>query len=269
MRVSVVLAALAIAGCAADAVVLGLRPDVAPPSNANATPDMPPSTCRDGAQNGDESDVDCGGIRCKACATGRTCRASLDCETRECDGHCVALAGCADLTREGFADASAFPDIAACAGAWSVPGLRVPSGPTCERRAGNDGALPNGSGCGGADLCQTGFHVCLDSGDARASGLATCAALLPHPEHAFFATRASGRGGGFCSDDARAGNDLFGCSDLGYTTADCGVLSGWTDHKCKQLASTPWSCGADDDAEAQNVVKSGPANGGILCCRDR
>jgi len=31
-------------------------------------PDLPPPTCTDGKQNGDETDMDCGGATCPACA---------------------------------------------------------------------------------------------------------------------------------------------------------------------------------------------------------
>ncbi len=49
-------------------------------------------TCSDGAQNQDETDVDCGGTRCEACALGQGCELAADCESRNCDtvsGTCV------------------------------------------------------------------------------------------------------------------------------------------------------------------------------------
>ncbi len=49
-------------------------------------------TCDDGAQNQDETDVDCGGIRCDACALGQGCALAADCDSRNCDtvnGICV------------------------------------------------------------------------------------------------------------------------------------------------------------------------------------
>ena len=52
-----------------------------------------PGTCQDGALNQDESDIDCGGLRCVACGLGDTCNAAADCETNNCDlgntGQCV------------------------------------------------------------------------------------------------------------------------------------------------------------------------------------
>src|SRR5215510_13577462 len=35
--------------------------------------------CFDGFENGDESDVDCGGNECELCAAGKKCRSELDC----------------------------------------------------------------------------------------------------------------------------------------------------------------------------------------------
>ncbi|TXD38703.1 hypothetical protein FRC96_07120 [Lujinxingia vulgaris] len=37
-------------------------------------------TCNDGLQNGDESDVDCGGSECEACVVGKMCEESQDCQ---------------------------------------------------------------------------------------------------------------------------------------------------------------------------------------------
>src|SRR5690606_29395605 len=42
-------------------------------------------TCTDGAQNQDETDVDCGGTRCDACALGGGCARAADCDSRNCD----------------------------------------------------------------------------------------------------------------------------------------------------------------------------------------
>jgi len=48
--------------------------------------DGPVDTCSDGIQNGDESDVDCGGF-CSPCALDKICRAHSDCASV----HCVDL----------------------------------------------------------------------------------------------------------------------------------------------------------------------------------
>ncbi|MBX7082571.1 MAG: hypothetical protein K1X88_25425 [Nannocystaceae bacterium] len=46
---------------------------------------LPPATCRDGAQNGDETDVDCGGDTCPGCDDGETCMDGGDCLSQVCD----------------------------------------------------------------------------------------------------------------------------------------------------------------------------------------
>ncbi len=58
-------------------------------------------TCADGARNGGEADVDCGGAFCAACLPGSTCRAGTDCTSRRCaDGFCAAPT-CTDGLRNG------------------------------------------------------------------------------------------------------------------------------------------------------------------------
>src|SRR5262245_3879393 len=74
----------------------------------------------------------------------------------------VSRIGCADGTREGFQSQTKYPTIAACSGAWTIPGLIANDTlvPRCQRRAGNDGANTSGQGCSVADLCAEGWHVC-------------------------------------------------------------------------------------------------------------
>lgn len=43
-------------------------------------------TCADGIQNGDETDVDCGGGTCPLCGTGDACLVDSDCTSLLCDG---------------------------------------------------------------------------------------------------------------------------------------------------------------------------------------
>lgn len=61
--------------------------------------DVGPS-CADSTQNGNESDVDCGGS-CAACGAGKNCAAPGDCESQVCTaGTCVAAA-CDDGVKNG------------------------------------------------------------------------------------------------------------------------------------------------------------------------
>ena len=73
------------------------------------------------------------------------------------DARTVSVIGCADGTREGYTDLQLHPAIAACSGAWSIPGLVAANTltPQCARQAGNDGALPAGVGCSESVLNRT------------------------------------------------------------------------------------------------------------------
>ncbi len=85
----------------------------------NASP-----SCDDGAQNGDETDLDCGGS-CTPCADGQSCENNTDCQSGDCrDGSCAAGGGprCDDGEQNGDetdldcggADCDACADGAAC-----------------------------------------------------------------------------------------------------------------------------------------------------------
>jgi len=51
----------------------------------------PEPTCSDGVQNGNETDVDCGGPTCPKCTEGKHCSVATDCATGVCTGGvCVA-----------------------------------------------------------------------------------------------------------------------------------------------------------------------------------
>ncbi len=57
------------------------------------------NTCYSYTQNGDETDVDCGGAVCAPCAEGQTCIVDSDCESDDCTGGvCAATAGCSEAT---------------------------------------------------------------------------------------------------------------------------------------------------------------------------
>lgn len=193
-----------------------------------------------------------------------TCNgADDDCNGTPDDGLC--LIGCADGEREGFVDAAAEPNIAGCSGGFAVAGLLADAAPACGRIAGDDGEVPDGAGCNATDLCGPGWHVCLTPGQV-ASAAGDCAGSTPQgAPPLFFATRQSGPGSAGCGAGA---NDLFGCGSLGLAPlASCAPLDRFSNDLCAALGA-PWSCGADGINEANNVTKSGPDGGGVLCCRD-
>jgi hypothetical protein len=181
------------------------------------------------------------------------------------------ISGCADATREGFADLSAFPMLAACSGAWSVAGLRPEPAASCNRAAGNDGTLAGGVGCTATDLCAAGWHVCrtkLEVYERLPIADRTCTRLAA-AEQTLFVTAQSGNGGSKC--DAAGTDDVFGCGTYGLVsdTATCAPLDRNSDNMCFIIKGVGgWEC-LDPTSEVTTIRKSDPtAGGGVLCCRD-
>lgn len=57
----------------------------------------PGVSCTDGAVNGDETDIDCGGLVCKPCKDGQACLKFSDCEGAICNaGVCASTPTCSD-----------------------------------------------------------------------------------------------------------------------------------------------------------------------------
>jgi len=89
------------------------------------------ATCTDGAKNGSETDVDCGGS-CPKCVTGKACGSATDCVTASCTaGVCAAQP---TSCRDGTKNASE---------------TDVDCGGACPKCA-------NGKACGGATDCASG-----------------------------------------------------------------------------------------------------------------
>lgn len=229
---------------------------------------------------------------------GTPCGPGQACQGGQCRGPTTPSAGCADGTREGFTSLSSYPDIAACSGAWTVPGVTRPAlVPTCGRASGNSGANADGAGCSAADLCAEGWHVCAGKDEVgQKAGSCTDAVPPGAPDKSlFFAVGQASQSNSTC--DSAGDNDVFGCGNLGTQLTpvrNCGVLT-------RALASTqaqscgfneaepnlgPWQClgGADSHFhEGALVTKHGcpgggcsydgravsnADKGGVLCCRD-
>jgi hypothetical protein len=91
------------------------------------TSDGPMPTCADGIQNGDESDVDCGGF-CSPCALDKVCRAHSDCKSVHCiDTKCQECA-------PGTNQCSGNKTSACVNGMWVVATDDCPSG--CDLNTG-------------------------------------------------------------------------------------------------------------------------------------
>ena len=169
------------------------------------------------------------------------------------------VVGCADGVREGFTNMTQYPNITACGGAWTVPGV-FKDDPACARAAGNTGTNSAGTGCNVEDLCAAGWHVCHGPDDinVRTGGLG-CAdavgATYPNsgsgvtgtgtPGGAFFITRTSGSGTGNCDEVVngfpQSFNDIFGCGNMGATpVSNCVPLNRFGHNQCAGLNGTDY-----------------------------
>ncbi len=91
--------------------------------------------CINGTQDGDETDVDCGGASCDQCADGLGCASDADCQSDTCSGGvCAAAATCDDGVTNG-----------------DETGVDC-GGPTCS-------ACADGQGCAADGDCQSGLCV--------------------------------------------------------------------------------------------------------------
>ena len=65
------------------------------------------ASCTDGVKNGAETDIDCGGSTCKACAAGKKCLTATDCKPNLCSsGTCAVAASCAKILAQHSGAAS-------------------------------------------------------------------------------------------------------------------------------------------------------------------
>jgi hypothetical protein len=206
----------------------------------------------------------------------------------------VSPIGCADGQREGFVDASAYPNIAGCGGAWTVPGVSLfapteaPScpglrprdtrNPACGNVAGDDSSNPSGSGCNVADLCAPGWHVCLDANDVSRSSPNGCVgATGANSPPLLFLTRQSSTGCGVCATGTstasncnsatcaagclqteRISNDVFGCGNYGAfsNSTACGPLGRFSNNMCSSIAGQGWSCNDPSPADDSGLCET-------------
>lgn len=182
----------------------------------------------------------------------------------------LAGPGCSDGTREGFREYWLWPTIAGCAGGFAQAGVIGNLEPACGRLAGDSSSNPSGAGCSAADLCATGWHVCVDGTEvAKHSPTGDCEGCVAAGEPRFFLVASGASPTGVCTVDRSAANDLHGCGGLGQPESpDCPPLTrrmGFAD--CGKTGAV-WSCGTAQQSteEATVVTKSGPSMGGVLCC---
>jgi hypothetical protein len=157
-------------------------------------------------------------------------------------------AGCADGTREAFADVSMYPDIAGCAATWPLSSMRA-------AKTGH----PCGNGLGActvsADACGTGWHVCAAPpyGPADISGKVT-------------ADECNAQQGTFAAAIADQRCDV--CSDEGGSAACCGSGCMSSGGSCLFAGATKWFPDSSDGHINKCNAVIAPATGaGVLCCR--
>ena len=194
------------------------------------------------------------------------------------DAAVTSTVGCSD----GTAELTAGAQVAACAGAWSVPGVVVERAPSCNRRAGNDSTSSGGDQCNVSDLCAEGWHVCSGS-DLPANGAFTCDQLVrpgdvpppgpdPNATYLYITRQTTGPNGDnqMCNGDPTgASDDVLGCGTVG-SASSCPPFNRLL--SLPDSCPPPFACGDDPNAEAQNVISLVPdANGGqlggVLCCK--
>lgn len=59
------------------------------------------ATCTDGKKNGKETDIDCGGPTCPACANEKTCKTNMDCSSGVCAAGFCQAPSCVDQVKNG------------------------------------------------------------------------------------------------------------------------------------------------------------------------
>jgi len=176
-----------------------------------------------------------------------------------CDGFGTCRTpGCSDGEREGFVDAAAYPDVAACEADWRRRhSLR-------EARTGAACGDDLGQCAAPADACDEGWHVCMVAGDAadlsdRVTG-AECASDVAG-EGVYVAASSH------CSDrDVCEYHEPLPCWGQGHCSEPvcCGTGCGMGG-----CADAVWAGGTSIAPDwNRGCAQVGNNANGVLCCRD-
>jgi hypothetical protein len=116
------------------------------------------ASCTDGAKNGTETDVDCGGSCGTKCANGKLCSVNSDCSSTNCvSGTCQAAASCSDGIKNGNETG-------------------VDCGGSCSACASCSDGVKNGNETG-VD-CGGSCAACASCGDSTCNGGETCSTCV-------------------------------------------------------------------------------------------
>lgn len=253
----------------------------------------PDPTCEDGAQNGGESDVDCGGA-CAKCDAGRACGSPGDCASDTCtDGACVAAETCAPETDEGFCGrlgsaCDALTAVDNCGNERSVASCGTcAAGTSCVEHRCSQACTPESN----TDFCRrlgkacgrvTGTDNC---GAARSvTNCGVCEAGLSCVSNACASTCTAESNTDFCRRLGKACGRVTGTDNCGAarSVTNCGVCEGGlscvsnacvatceaeTDDELCDLAGA--ACGAitatDDCGTTRTVASCGTCGAGTRC----
>lgn len=245
-------------------------------------------TCDDGTQNQDETDVDCGGSRCDACANGGGCERASDCESNNCDtttDMCVPpeTATCTDGTQNGAeTDVDCGGDTCdPCAvGEMCSAGSDCASGmcdTTCQPIPGtcDDGMLNQDESdvdCGG-DTCGA-CGIGLDCGDAMDCSSGYCdggGACATPPASCMDGLQNGDETDVDCGGSCDACEDGEGCDDVadctgGYCVANRCQSAGTCDDGVRNQDETGTDCGGATCAACPNgrgCVDDGDCRSGV------
>ncbi|MFO0756798.1 MAG: DNRLRE domain-containing protein [Byssovorax sp.] len=243
--------------------------------------------CSDHAQNGSETDVDCGGS-CPPCADGGSCGGAADCQSSVCAGGACQPATCADGVKNGnesgadcggscakCADGSGCTIAADCqsgvclGGACQAPGCTdsVKNGSeTGIDCGGSCGPCANGTGCAIAADCQSG--VCA----GNVCQIPSCADGVKNGSESDVDC------GGSCADcnDNQTCQNPGDCTNGVCTAGHCqpatcsdGVKNGnETGIDCGGACTIPEVCnGVDDDCNGSVDEGLGSTTCGIGACQ--
>ncbi|MBI4918186.1 MAG: hypothetical protein HY825_20280 [Acidobacteria bacterium] len=204
-----------------------------------------PTPCFDGLQNGDETDIDCGGATCDPCAPGAVCLLPSDCASAVCTGTCQA-AICGDGVVNDPAEecdgdgAGTGGETVTCDGDCTFVSCGDGHVNPLVNEACDDGNTVTGDGCG---QCQ--YIVAITAGGAH-----SCV-LLSNGHVKCWGDNADGQLG--LGDTAHRGDgagemgDALPAVELGAGRTATAVVAGGQ-HTCARLDDDTLKCWGRGDA---------------------